>query len=379
MKKVLFIGNYRESSGYSTAQREYILSLLNSGFDVVTRPVRMTASNKAIDKKISDLENKDLKNVDVIIQHNLPSEFVHTDKCLNIGIFDYETSGLPNNDWISNLKGMHKVIVPCEFQKNSLIQLDPSFEGKTFVVPHAINRESTTTQSNFKLSKDFKSRFKFYTIAECTRRKDLASTILSYSMAFCASDNVLLVIKTHLPSHNEPQTMKYVGDLIQRVRNQSNLYANRSMFPRILVIPSYLSDEDLYGLHDECDVSISTSAGEAFCYPVVDGFVHGNPAIVPNHTAFLDYIKLDENGVMGKSINATKSPVWGVEDAPVGLYTSNESWYKIDNEDMAFWMKEFYDNRNHEMFGEKAKTKRRNLIFDYCSREVVGQKLKEIL
>ena len=56
--KVLYIGHYRDVSGWARAASDYILAMDSVGIDVVCRPIKLNASVAPIHPRVEELENK---------------------------------------------------------------------------------------------------------------------------------------------------------------------------------------------------------------------------------------------------------------------------------------------------------------------------------
>ena len=70
--KVLYIGCYRDGTGWGNAATDYILAMDSVGINVVPRPVKLNARNPEIPARLIELENRDSRGSDVCIQHVLP-------------------------------------------------------------------------------------------------------------------------------------------------------------------------------------------------------------------------------------------------------------------------------------------------------------------
>ena len=77
--KVLYLGHYKEGTGWSVAAINNILALNKQDIDLVTRNVRLTKEVE-VPEEILELEKKDLQNIDVCIQHVLPHHLTATTK-----------------------------------------------------------------------------------------------------------------------------------------------------------------------------------------------------------------------------------------------------------------------------------------------------------
>ena len=77
--KVLYLGHYKEGTGWANAAINNILALNKQDVDLVTRNVRLTKETN-VPEEILELEKKDLQNIDVCIQHVLPHHLVASTK-----------------------------------------------------------------------------------------------------------------------------------------------------------------------------------------------------------------------------------------------------------------------------------------------------------
>lgn len=68
---ILYIGHYREGTGWAKAAIDYILALDSIGVNVVCRNLPLTNNNKPVPERISELEQKSVENIDYCIQHVL--------------------------------------------------------------------------------------------------------------------------------------------------------------------------------------------------------------------------------------------------------------------------------------------------------------------
>ena len=78
--KILYIGHYKEGSGWSQSAIDLIQCIDSVGVDIVCRNIKLTNKDANIPEKVLNLEKKDLQNVDVCIQHVLPHHLIATSK-----------------------------------------------------------------------------------------------------------------------------------------------------------------------------------------------------------------------------------------------------------------------------------------------------------
>ena len=74
--KVLYLGHYKEGTGWSVAAINNILALNKQDIDLVTRNVRLTKEVE-VPEEILELEKR-FTNIDVCIQHVLPHHLTAT-------------------------------------------------------------------------------------------------------------------------------------------------------------------------------------------------------------------------------------------------------------------------------------------------------------
>ena len=91
--KVLYIGHYRDVSGWARAATDYILAMDRAGIDVVCRPVKLNESVAPVDPRIEELESKDSSGCNICIQHVLPHHLDYNGRFeKNIALYATETS-----------------------------------------------------------------------------------------------------------------------------------------------------------------------------------------------------------------------------------------------------------------------------------------------
>lgn len=357
--KICYIANYLDNSGYSQAARNYILALDHVGVTVVPRAVKMTNETSAVPDRIKELEDNDLNNIDVVIQHNLPDNFVSKSGVKNIGHFAYETNGFGLTNWERNLELLDKILVPCTHQMK-IIQEKISGVPVSYV-PYALSSKAfdkAEERLTFNLPAN---TTKFYTIADGSMRKNLPALISAYYSKFSADDQVALIIKTS-PSIN-------IKNTIQELKQGSNRFKLTALYPKIVVIESRLSEEQMVSLHDSCDIFVTTSHGESFSLPAVEALARGNYIVAPNCTAFQDYITNDN---IGKLVGGMWTSVLGMQNSPNGLYSSEEQWFNVN-------VSEFGDAMRAALSKKEKSIDRTGLANNQFNYKTIGKALLEAI
>lgn len=308
-------------------------------------------------EKIEELEKKDLNNVDVLIQHNLPSEFIHTDKVLNIGCFAYETSGFPNTNWAQNLQIMDGLVVPTSFMQQSI------YNENTFIVPHAIDTNKFHKDTEHYAFGTNKNTVKFYTISEYNKRKNVQNLVLSYLSTFDSNDNVILILKLLGSQQN-------IKSMIEDIKYGLKRFDNMHRYAKIALITDKVDDSTIDSIHNSCDVFVSSSYGEGFCIPAVEAMGWGKMLLVPHSTAFVDLY-----GHGNILVESMPTKCFGSVDSLRECYTSDEVWSSPCILYMSSAMREIYEYRLFEHDIEN----RKQFIQDNYSRKTIGNKYKNIL
>ncbi len=368
MIKGVYIAPYMDSTGYAVASIENILSLDSIGVTVVPRPVKMTNTYGPVPQRILELEDNDLNNVDFVINHNLPTEFAWKSGVINIGAFAYETNSIPAS-FHSNLELMDQIMVFCEHQRNAILKsCGEKVYNKSYSVPHPVD---TDFNPNDYETLDFglpKSTYKFYSILEQSRRKNLPALLASYYSEFSREDDVALILKVHTPSRNPQEGSGMVKAMIEEIKNGVHRFSNTERYPKIVLITDFLTDKEIRSIHKSCDCFVGTSHGEAFSYPIMDALAWGNEAIAPNYSAFKEYLK-DQ----GTLIEGIETKVLGCNSTPFGLYSSDEKWFNVNISGFGNAMRSHYEDKF--VYNELFRSTRKRYIENKFSRKVVGQRI----
>ena len=222
--KVLYIGYYKDGSGWAQAAQDWILALDAAGVDVVPRAYKLNNFNGSIPERIIELEKKSDRNCTHVIQHLLPH---HMDFDGNfdrtIGLFFTETSHFSNTSWPNKLNLMDEIWVT---NKQMLKACDNSGVNRPiYVVPYASNvSKFLESHKNFELPKELDGNFLFYFIGEMNRRKNLGALIKAFHIEFDAGDPVSLVIKSGIPGASPDESFAYISKFCKDVKHGLKIY-----------------------------------------------------------------------------------------------------------------------------------------------------------
>lgn len=340
--KVLYIGHYKEGSGWSQAAINNILALDSIGVDVVCRNIKLTDHNPEIPEKVLKLEEKNVSGADYCIQHLLPHHLVSTSKFKkNVAYFVHESSNILHTSWSVFLKQMDEVWVPSDYASGKLKN-----EGlETKVLPHCFDLHKYRMNYNVIDFNDLNSHFKFYTIADLNDRKNLESIIKSYYSEFSKGEPVCLVLKIKKHGMNDQQLQKYMSDKINDIKKRLRIYKNPNSYPPQVVITPYMTEHQIYSLHNTCDCFVGCSHGEGWSIPSFEAMCFGKTPICSNEGGPSEFID-SENPNTGLLINGVNGVCEHSDPAFPDIFTGKEEWFVPNESEIKAAMRHYYENRN---------------------------------
>jgi glycosyltransferase involved in cell wall biosynthesis len=343
--KVLYIGHYKEASGWSNAAINNILSIASNNVDIACRNIKLTNTESQIDTRILNLEKNNLDNIDYCIQHVLPHHLVSTKKFKkNIAYFAGESNTLKYNIWKDYLDAMDFVWVPNSDLKANLIN-DGISESKLEVIPHAfdINKYKTPFgRLNFGSNNH---KFKFYYVGELNDRKNIESIIRSFHAEFNNYEPVCLVLKVKKTGVNPNDLAKHVNNMCSQIKKEMRLYANINDYHSEIVISNDMTFDQIHSLHQSCDCFVGPSHGEGWSIPAFEAMCYGKTPICSNEGGTKEFIDKN-NKATGWLINGSQSICNHSDPAFPHIFTGREEWFQPDESEIKKAMRYYYDNRN---------------------------------
>lgn len=373
--KCLYLGVWKDGTGWSTAAQNYILALDSVGIEVVPRALSLTPANDKIDipPRILELEENDESGCDVCIQHLLPEMMeYHGSFDMNVGMYAYETSHFRNTSWAEHLNLMDQVWV---FNQS---MIEPARQSHVFkpisVVPHCFDLSDYSQRYKPYPIPDTQGKFVFYTIGEVTRRKNLAGLLRAFHLEFTPDEPVSLLIKGNIVGASPMESNKAIKAIVDEVKRGMRLYPDNADYLNEIIITQWLSKTDMMRLHKTGDCFVLPSYGEAWGIPGFEAMALGNPVILTDEGGPADYIDHEENGML---IPCRAEPVFiRPEEVPVpDIWVGNEDWQSADIAALRHYMRKVYaDSELCNKLGENGIDK----AYEY-SFEKVGAKMKDLL
>jgi len=372
------MGPYRQNDGWGNQAKGYVKSLNTTTNDIVIRPVYYGGAldgDVGNDSLLMELEDKDSKDCDIVIQNALPQYFEYNGSFKkNIGMMLTETKGLDYLNWPAYMNLMDEIWVPS---KQCVMNIDPNLDsealGNRTRVP-VKNIPSPIDTSIFekkcgKIEGIDTNLFNFYYIGEFTERKNLKGLLTAFHLEFDPIEPVGLVIKSN--AFGSRSVLPEIQNLSMEVKKRLRIYQSIDFYKRESIIAARLSDEEMLSLHNTCDCFVFPSHGESCCRPALTAMGFGKTPIVTSNTGMTDFI--DES--TGWEIESYEDVVDCGSSPLPGLYSGRETWRNINVKSLMSKMREAYENA--ELRKEKAKTGMKR-IFQH-SYESVVKKIGDLL
>ena len=366
---ILYVGHYRESSGWGQVARDYILALDSVGVDVVPRSIDLGLANFDIPNRIKELEQRDPTKCDIIIQHVLPHYMKYDSHFKkNIGLFELETQNIGHTQWVNHLNLMDELWVPC-----SDMEMIEGVNTPIKVVPHTFEMQQYTMVRPVMDIPQLKNKFVFYFIGEFSVRKHIASMLRAFHAEFSIEEPVEIVLKVNKNGLNTQELVNELSQFCNKIKENLRIYPSLDIYKPEVIITNTLSREDILRLHKTCNCFVCSSHGEAWCIPAFEAMALGNIVISSNTGGPKDYIDANRNGML---VKGSMEPVFGQHEAMPGFGTSREKWFNISVSDLMKTMR-----RAYEMSPEKKNRMKTEAQMSACkySYEQIGKQMKELL
>lgn len=380
--KILYVGHWKNGTGWGNAAQNNILALDKAGIEVVPRAMadKPTSHEVDIPDRLLELEQNDESNCDICIQHVLPHTMEYSGKFeKNIGIYYSETSNFRNTQWASHLNMMDQVWVANKSMVDAAIS---SYVTAPIAVVNLCADVSLYSQRYEPYPiPGTDDNFVFYTAGTVTRRKNLMGLLKAFHLEFGINEPVSLLIKGNVPGESPMESNRIITSMITEVKNSLRLYPKETDYHNEIIITEWLDQNKMMRLHRTGDCFVLPSYGEAWGMPGFDAMGMGNPVILTNEGGPADYV-LD--GTSSKSVFCSgllipcrQEPVFiRPEEAPLpDLWTSSECWQSPDLLALQKIMREVYENKElRSKLGENGIDR----AYEF-SLDIVGKRMKGLL
>ena len=369
--KVLYIGHYKEGSGWSKAAIDLILAMDSVGIDVTCRNIKLTAKNGEIPNRILELENKPLRDIDICIQHVLPHHIVGSSKFdRNIACYIGESNTLKYNNWLSNLSLVDEIWLPNKTLISNFIK-DGIDKSNLEYVPYAFDLSKYESSVNGRINFGPKNNtFKFYYIADLNERKNIESVIKCFHSEFHADEPVSLVLKVKKFGVHPVELRNHIKGMCDSIKKTLRIYPNIENYHEEIIISDDMTEQQIDMLHNSCDCLVNTTHGEGWSIPSFDAMCFGKTPICGNEGGPKEFIKDRDSGTL---VNGVRGVCEHSDPAFTNIFTGRESWFVPDEEEVKSSMRFYYENKD---LIDRTRGLKEAQEFSY---ENVGNLIKELL
>ena len=354
--KILYIGNYKDGTGWGNAGANNILALDKAGVDVVPRAITFEQQQQDYPERIKELESASTKGCTVCIQHTLPHLYSYDHRYKNIGYLAVESSDFKDTGWQHYANLMDELWVPSNFAKKACIE--SGVTKSVQVAPHSLDMSQYKDNAGNKIQ-ELQSTFNFVFVGEFIERKNLKALIQAFHIEFAVHEPVNLFIKTSRVSL--PEIQRYAKEI------QSGLKLRQNYKEEIIVV-GRLEQPDYISVLSQCHSFVMPSRGEAFCIPALEAMALGIPVIHTEGTGMDDFC-------MGNAVASRPQPCLGAISTLPNLDTARSDWQEINIRALCFSMRQAYQGWN-------ADTATRQTVREAAHKydhKPIGMQLKELL
>jgi glycosyltransferase involved in cell wall biosynthesis len=340
--KTLFIGHYKEGTGWSQATINSILAANTAGVDIVTRNVQLTPpSNKLLNPILMQLESKPLKDIEYCIQNVLPHHMVGTQKFKkNIGYFVGESSTIKYSSWLPYLKLMDEIWVP---NKQLADNLTNDGINKVKVIPYAFNVYKYDKVEQRIHFGNNQHKFKFYYVGELNDRKNIESVVRCFHSEFQSYEPVTLILKIKKFGINNNELKNHVVNVCNSIKSELRMYNTLDQYHQEIIITDEMNDDQIDALHASCDCFINPSHGEGWSIPSFDAMCFGKTPICSNDGGPKEFIDINDKST-GCLISGVKSICSHSDPAFPDIFTGREEWFVPSESEIKLAMRYYYEN-----------------------------------
>lgn len=367
--KVLYIGNYYDGSGWSNHCIGNILALDAVGITVIPRPIRLNNNPVGIHQRIWELEQNNSDGITHVVQHTLPHLFEYKSGVKNIGVVNIEGSNVNRIGWAKYCNLMDQMIVPCPHNKKALE--DSGVRVPIDIVPAAVDIDKFSKEYPFppNLKVALEGKYVFYYVGDWSARKGLDKLVRAFYAEFGRHEPVELLLKINVRADNPQET---IHNWLSEVKRGLRLHEDINNYKPTIVITDRLTDEQIYGLHQNLNAYVCTSYGEAINLPLLDSLGFGRQVVSSRHSGLGYYLSED----VGYCVDWREEPCIGAFDTIPDLYTSEENWYEVSVSSLMKKMRAAFQDSVSEK--ERRIRRGREDVMEF-SYEHVGEIMRGVL
>jgi len=373
--KLLFTGPLLDFSGFATASRIFLRTLLQDDSMVVTARAlkydQLDPGQKFVAESwLTDALQRDLQGVDVAIQMTTCNvEAVPIPGILN-GLYTFLESSHMQLSWAAKANEFDFLMVPSK--SNAEAMFNSGVVKPIVVCGLPCDEDVYAKQYEPYILEHAGDRTVFYNICQLSNKKGIDALLRAYNAAFWdRPDEVLLVLKTYIQMSGRNNEQEQVKQYIQNIRQRCRIPADR--FPPVLPLVFTMSDDEIHSLHARGDAYVCSSRAEGWGIPVFDALGYGKTVITNAAGGMADFVTRDNALVYG----GMPTYFFDTPHSDPGLYTGVEQCFEPCVPEMAMAMRNFHFLRNGDKAGvldDSNKEQWRSVLTRRENAKLVGRK-----
>ena len=249
----------------------------------------------------------------------------------NIGYWAWELSKCPVA-WVSSLKNFHEIWCPSRFIQSALS--DVSARPTLYMAPALdIVKPASFDRRYFKLPENQFTFLFVFDFKSCFARKNPLGCIQAFQNAFSnANEGVGLVIKS-MDGDQYPKEFKLLNSAM---RND----------PRVTIINTTYTPDEIIGLMNVCDVFLSLHRSEGIGFSIAQSMLLCKPVIATNYSGNTDFTRPDNSCLVDYKLIGVKKGEYP--------YSNGQVWADPDLDQAASYMRKLVEDDTYRNTLAKA-------------------------
>jgi glycosyltransferase involved in cell wall biosynthesis len=330
--KILYIAPLKDFSGYATAARDYVRALDSVGANLVTRSLTYDGGNHRFSPREKELLNRDLQNVDIVLQHTTPNEMhVGMPNVFNVGYFAWETDRVPD-EWVQQVNKLDLAFMPCDENIKAAKRSGVIIPIEKIV--HTFDAAKYKKLPPFDLPGS-EHKFKFLAICQVTKKKGVDALIKAFCAEFRSREDVMLVLKVYFGSNDTDEHKEKMIGQVAKIRELLRI----NDYAPIHIVHSVLDEDAVGRLYCSSDAYVLPSRGEGWSIPHFDAMGYGLPPIALAWGGPSEFITPE----CGWLTSYTMGPCFDMPHPHSFMYTGRDNWAEPDLNALRSAMREAYN------------------------------------
>jgi glycosyltransferase involved in cell wall biosynthesis len=334
--EITYIGACLDSSGYAEAARNNIAALHAVGVKQKVVPVsfeQQKANMGQLGELVRSLISQDgLTRIRIL--HATPPNYnrLIRKNHHNIGYAAWETDHLPK-EWVPMINLLDEVWCPSTHNKETFERSGVNIPVN--VIPHTFQiKEDEEYSVGGPVLNRSNNEFFFYSIFQWLERKNPVGLLKAYLTEFDPDENVTMVLKTFRLNAGQDNDTAVITRAIKTIKE--SMYLKK--YPRLLLISSLMTRDQMIALHRQCDCYVSLNRCEGWGIPLTEAMLAGNPVIATSYGGAADFLSTET----GYPVDYMLTPVAAM---PWPMYTGYMNWAEPDLMQARKYMREVFENQ----------------------------------